>query len=297
MDLTRLKYFRAVAETVSIRKAADLLKVSSSALSKAVKQLERDLGMPLLTPAGRGITLTDAGRVAYEHACRILAGYDDLKAGVAQKADDRQQPVRFGSYSTFTTFFLGSFMRDVMPEARFLVRQTMPGELEHALGANLVDYGLTYMPVPDPKVKFIEAAQTGMAVYTRRGAFKGMPLNEIPAVAPTTAVGRGLIDATGFDGWPRAMGERAVKYHIEGLDAALEACRNGMCAGYFPTFLVALHNERVRPELALVPLVLPGKLAPNKLALYIVRRASDADDTVVRKLAKHLRVACRAEVR
>ena len=60
MDTLKLKYFSAVAESGSVRRAAELLRVSPPSLSKAVAHLEAELGLKLFIRSGRNIFLSDA---------------------------------------------------------------------------------------------------------------------------------------------------------------------------------------------------------------------------------------------
>ena len=55
MNLDRLRYFCVIAETGSLRRAAEILRLSPAALSKALHVLEKEVGCPLTLPAGRGL--------------------------------------------------------------------------------------------------------------------------------------------------------------------------------------------------------------------------------------------------
>jgi len=63
LDSTALKYFRAVATAGSVRRAAEALNISPSALSRQVASLEQELGVPLFERLPRGLKLTSAGEV------------------------------------------------------------------------------------------------------------------------------------------------------------------------------------------------------------------------------------------
>ena len=63
MDITKIRYFSVVAETGSVRKAAELMHLSPPALSRAIKQLEEERNVKLFVPSGRGIAITDQGRL------------------------------------------------------------------------------------------------------------------------------------------------------------------------------------------------------------------------------------------
>src|SRR5882672_10854378 len=64
MELRHLRYFRAVAESKGFREAARRLHVVQPALSQTVSDLERELGVRLLTRNSRSVRLTSEGEVA-----------------------------------------------------------------------------------------------------------------------------------------------------------------------------------------------------------------------------------------
>ncbi len=65
MDTNRLRQFCAIAETGSMTKASRLLHITHSGLSKSMKLLQEELGLELLRPCGRGIMLTEHGKLIY----------------------------------------------------------------------------------------------------------------------------------------------------------------------------------------------------------------------------------------
>ena len=68
MDIRQLDYFIVVAQLGSFTKAADELFLSRQALSKAVRNLEHELGQPLLANRDNHLELTDAGRTLLDDA-------------------------------------------------------------------------------------------------------------------------------------------------------------------------------------------------------------------------------------
>ncbi|WP_180901581.1 LysR family transcriptional regulator [Martelella soudanensis] len=72
MDLKELRYFFAVAEAGSFSAAAQRINIAQSALSRHIKLLEHDVGGELFTRLPRGIALTEAGKILFERARRIL---------------------------------------------------------------------------------------------------------------------------------------------------------------------------------------------------------------------------------
>ncbi|MFG2196556.1 LysR family transcriptional regulator [Streptomyces sp. NPDC048639] len=84
LNLDRLRTLDAVARHGSVSGAAEGLHVTTSAVSQQLAKLEREAGQQLLAKNGRGVRLTDAGRLLAEHAARILSqvelAHSDLEA-------------------------------------------------------------------------------------------------------------------------------------------------------------------------------------------------------------------------
>src|SRR6478735_12203083 len=73
LNLERLRTLDALARHGSVGGAADGLHVTTSAVSQQMAKLEREVGQQLLAKNGRGVRLTDAGRLLSDHAARILS--------------------------------------------------------------------------------------------------------------------------------------------------------------------------------------------------------------------------------
>ena len=65
IDIRALRYFVETARLQSFTQAASSLSVTQSTISKMVRQLENEVGQPLLIREGRQVRLTDVGRVVY----------------------------------------------------------------------------------------------------------------------------------------------------------------------------------------------------------------------------------------
>ena len=82
MDLRQLRYFVAVAERGGFAAAASALNIAQSALSRHVKELERELGGALLERGARGVTVTESGKVLLARGRWLFGTIDDIKAEV-----------------------------------------------------------------------------------------------------------------------------------------------------------------------------------------------------------------------
>src|SRR5690554_667751 len=80
MDLRQLNYFVAVYENGSISAAARACNVAQPSLSKALQQLEDELGVALFTRQSRGVTPTEDGERLYGHAGRMLSQMQSLRS-------------------------------------------------------------------------------------------------------------------------------------------------------------------------------------------------------------------------
>src|ERR1700722_16976374 len=82
MEIRQLEYFVAVAEEANFTRAAARVHISQSGVSAQIRQLEQDLGAPLLDRSGRTASLTTAGVVALDGARAVLAAVDAVRQAV-----------------------------------------------------------------------------------------------------------------------------------------------------------------------------------------------------------------------
>lgn len=96
MNLRNLRYFVGVAETGSVSLAAELLHRSQPAVSRAIQELEADLGVSLFVREGRRITPSAEGWGLLPHARAVLKSADDLGARAHQLASGKVSVLRIG---------------------------------------------------------------------------------------------------------------------------------------------------------------------------------------------------------
>ncbi|PWK60208.1 LysR family transcriptional regulator [Roseicyclus mahoneyensis] len=113
LNYHHLRYFREVAHEGHLTRAAERLNLSQSALSTQIKQLEERLGHALFERKGRQLILTEAGRIALDHAERIFGTGEDLLAALGDGVG-RDRPLRVGALSTLSRNFQIRFLKPVL---------------------------------------------------------------------------------------------------------------------------------------------------------------------------------------
>ncbi|GAA0585024.1 LysR substrate-binding domain-containing protein [Paractinoplanes ferrugineus] len=119
MELRHLRAFATLAAEQHFGRAAARLHIAQPALSQQIKQLERELGVGLVTRTTRRVDLTEAGRRFAEHACSVLGAADRAVADMAQVAAGEAGRVSVG--------FLGTATYDLLPLAAREIREEFPG--------------------------------------------------------------------------------------------------------------------------------------------------------------------------
>lgn len=153
MELTTLRYFRAIAHAGHMTRAAQALGVSQPALSAMLKKLEAHVGAELLHRTARGVTLTEAGRLFLSHAEDALRHADAGLAAVRELAGLQRGSIRLGGGATAITYLLPSVIsafRKHHPALHFYLREAASSHVAAAVLSSELDLGLVTLPVHVP---------------------------------------------------------------------------------------------------------------------------------------------------
>ena len=152
----RLVVFRAVAEQLSFRKAAEELYLTQPAVSLQIKALEEDVGVQLFDRSGAHITMTPAGRVLLEYAAQVNALLVQAEREIAALSGEHAGQLALGASTTIAQYvlprLLGEFCRDHPRVHPTLVS----GNTEHiveALEKQKISLGLIEGPARSREVK------------------------------------------------------------------------------------------------------------------------------------------------
>lgn len=143
LNYHHLRYFWAVAHDGNLTRTAERLNLSQSALSSQIRQLEDRLGQQLFDRRGRQLHLTEAGRIALDHADTIFSTGQQLVATL-QDGGARRQALRVGAQATLSRNFQIGFLRPVLGRAdvEVILRSGSPTEVLEGLSTLNLDVAL-----------------------------------------------------------------------------------------------------------------------------------------------------------
>jgi LysR family nitrogen assimilation transcriptional regulator len=170
MDLKQLDYFVHVAELRSFSRAAVVLGIAQSALSRQVRALEIELRETLLLRNGRGVTLTEAGQRLLEHSLAILQRVGEARADMASNRDEPVGRITIGLPPTIgrqLTLPLIDGFRRRMPRARLAVVEGLSTHIVEWIMSGRVDLGLLYNPEALPGLEFVPLLEEPLCLVGR----------------------------------------------------------------------------------------------------------------------------------
>lgn len=292
MDINRLRYFITVAETESIRKAAEMLSLSPAALSKSIKVLEEELGYSLLISAGRGISISEKGRRLARQAKPILESLLQLRSRLDAQ-ESLPGKIKLGTFEVFSTYFFGKLIHAELDDFNFDLYEQGPGEIEKSLANHQTDVGITYIAIPHSDLDHLKVCTVEMGIFSRKNIWKGIPFDQIPFAIPVHPAAGVPNKMQGLDGWPDGKVKRLVKYRVGMMESAMELCRQGLAVAYLPKFVVRLHNSQMKDFHQLHEISLPKGMGESVYqSVYLVKRKSNEETQEIKKIARAIRLIC-----
>jgi LysR family transcriptional activator of nhaA len=157
LNYNHLRYFWAVAHDGNLTRTAERLNLSQSALSVQLRKLEEQLGHALFERRGRQLHLTEAGRIALDHADVVFAAGDELIDTLKEQGRVRLA-FRVGALATLSRNFQLSFIRPILErnDVEVILRSGGLNELLQGLEARQLDVVLTnHAPMRDALTPFV----------------------------------------------------------------------------------------------------------------------------------------------
>ena len=149
MHAAVLRYFEAVAEDGSIRRASERLHISPSAVNRQILKLEDFLGTPLFERRPDGMRLTDAGELVLRHARATLHDFARLRGDIDKLGGVVSGDVTVTTLDSLTVQFLPETVAAFLaahPAVQIRVMACDPVAVMHAVAQGNADLGLTFSP-------------------------------------------------------------------------------------------------------------------------------------------------------
>jgi DNA-binding transcriptional LysR family regulator len=264
MELRTLRAFVEVVRQGGFSQAAKTVFATQSTVSKAVKQLENEIGVPLLDRIGHRSRLTAAGEIVYKRALRILAERDDLIAEVDELRGLKRGALRLGLavigstfaplFTTYRRRYPGIEVRLVeYPGSERLAEVLLSGEIELA-AALLPVSAATLLPISEDFEWQEVRREPLMALLplehplSRRKNLDLAALRDMPFIlfGAGFVLNRIVMDACKRRGFEPTVAARSVQ-----MDFIVELVAKGMGVAFLtPT----MAEQRKHPTVARVPL-------------------------------------------
>jgi DNA-binding transcriptional LysR family regulator len=258
IESRQLRYFVAVARRLHFTRAAEDLLIAQPALSQAIRQLERELGVALFDRTTRGVTLTSAGEVLLRGAERTLRELEVTVAEVRSFTGQVTGRVRLGAWQSMEVRLpdLLAAFRDAHPAVDVAINEIVSDAMLDAVRAGSLDVamvvqrdhvsmaGLTSQPfITEP----YEAAVSATHALAQRTSVRLEELAEEPFVMhrPGSAVRDAIL---------RACADAGFRPRIALETGEMSAARAFVAAGLGITILPRSSLRSPGPEVHLVPL-------------------------------------------
>jgi DNA-binding transcriptional LysR family regulator len=203
--LRLLAHVVEVARMGSIRKAAERLNLTPSAMNRRIQDLEAEVGTPLFERRPRGVRLTTAGEMFVRYARSQIAEAERMRSQVEDLRGLRRGPIQIACSQALSLDFLPSHIAAFQkqhPKVLFDLRVMDHDRALTALAAYEVDLALVYRPAMWPSLRVIASIPQRLVVIVRSdhplAAKKTVRLSECaeyPAALPDrTLSGRQILD-------------------------------------------------------------------------------------------------------
>lgn len=194
INFHHLHYFWSVAKDGNLTRTAMRLRVAQSALSAQIRQLEDQLGEALFVRERRGLTLTEAGRLALTYAEDIFSAGQELAATLKQ-GRRREQVLSIGAVATLSRNFQESFIKPLLgqPDVRLQLQSGTFDDLLGRLTTHALDLVLANRtPLREPgdvwRCRRIARQEVSLVGHARRRAFRFPDdLRGAPMIVPGAA--------------------------------------------------------------------------------------------------------------
>lgn len=281
-DIQRLQVFVQVAETLSFSEAAKILNLTQPTVSHHMKVLEKDVGVELIDRESGGLSLTDAGRVMYPWARKLLRRSNELREMMVSLRDKVVGELRIACSTTAGKY--------ILPQLAARFKQKFPG----------ISVSILSCTSPTVFSRLLDG-EANLGVLSYEAIERGMEIQEffedsialiVPKdhpwvhygnIQPEELMNEPLIIREPTSGTRRVMVEQLAKHDISIDDLNLflelgnaEAIVETVAAGYGIAFVSRLATSCPLQLKNVAEIPVNGLLLKRKI--YMVRKSIEASN-------------------
>ncbi|MBR7794967.1 LysR family transcriptional regulator [Agaribacter marinus] len=172
MEIKHLQYFIEVTRAGSFTQAATTLYITQPAISRIIKSLEEELGVSLFIRSRKQLSLTEAGRVLYEHAQNFVEQYQAMMLDLDQVQQLKKGHMRIGLPSITNSFFFSQLIasfHEEYPEITFQLDEDGSKRIEEKVLHDKLDFGVVVLPTTHDEFYHYSFIKEGLKVVVPSG--------------------------------------------------------------------------------------------------------------------------------
>lgn len=281
MDVVQLKTLIHVAELGSLSKASDRLHIAQPALSRQIRQLEKELGVYLFDRHGRGMIITEAGNEVLQHATRIMDELEAIRSSVAAGPGALRGAVAIGTTPTIAeimTVRLAKRIREENPDlsirftsafSGYLLDWVQRGELELVISYDLEPlHTLRIVPVMMENLVLVGPPSAGLTLEQAVG-FASLAQEQLVLPSPRHGLRKIMDQCAGEVGF-----KIVASIEADSFGAMIDLVRNGFGLTALP--LASIYSHLQAGTLCAAPLVEPTPMRKLVMVTPADRKVSQA---------------------
>jgi DNA-binding transcriptional LysR family regulator len=261
MELRTLRAFVEVVRQGGFTQAGKKVFATQSTISKAIKQLEDEIGVPLLDRVGHRSRPTAAGEIVYQRAIRMLTERDDLIAELDELRGLKRGALRLGlppvgSSTLFAPLF--AIYRNRYPGIDIRLMEHGSDRLEELVASGEIELAASLLPVAED-FQWQEVRREPLTVLVSadhelagRRSLSLPALRNLPFILFESgfALNRIILDGCGRHGFEPAIVGRSSQ-----IDFIVELAAAGLGIAFLPRMIA---EQRKHPSVKRIPLSEPG---------------------------------------
>lgn len=278
MNLRTIEQFQALADTLHFGRASDGCNISISALSRNIRQLEKDLGVLLFNRDKRSVALTAEGQQFLKYARDTTSQWHDIRNDLANSSEHLQGQISLYCSVTAAYSILFELLNKFRSDYPRIEIKLHTGDPEHAIGRvlageelisiaarpNTLPRGIAFKPITTSPLLFIAPIEQGDGNAQVKIPTSPEDWGSVPMIVSESGISRDRIDA-----WFRNRGVSPRIYaQVAGNEAIVSMVSLGLGIGVVPK--IVLDNS---PQVDSVQVLsVEPELEPYNIGLFALQK-------------------------